>query len=515
VHRRDRIIVKIMVLLFVLWAGITTAQTTDATLRGLDEYIEKARQDWEIPGVAVGIVKDDALIFAKGYGVREIGKKAKVDEHTLFAVASNTKAFTASMLGMLVDEDKLEWDDRVIDYIDDLQLYDPYVTREISVRDLLTHRSGLPTFGGDHLWIGAPENSREEIMARLRFLKPTAPFRTRYQYQNLMFMVAGQIIPEITGKSWDDFIRERIFEPLGMNESNSSILVLPEEDNVATPHEVVDGKHVPIAYDNVNGIAPAGGINSNVVDMAQWMRLHLGGGVYEGRQILSHEVIRDAHSIQFPLPVSDFNEDHFGTRFSGYGLGWSISDYRGYKMISHGGGLSGMISLQTLIPEKSLGVIVLTNFAPNSLTRAVTYRILDAFLGEPEQDWSGVYLERRKQAEIREQKNEEELLAQRVKGTRPSLPMKDYAGRYFDELSGEAEVRMENGNLVFDYNPRHIGDLEHWHHDTFRVTWRHPIFDMAPKSFLTFYLDERGKVATLRIHFYDPIYFQHVTEKER
>jgi len=500
-------------LLFCLVLGILPVLGQVSFLKDLDRYIEKSRQDWEIPGLAVAIVKDDSVIFAKGYGVREIGKGAKVDEHTLFAVASNTKAFTASVLGMLVDEGKLNWDDRVTDYMDNFHMYDPYVTREITVRDLLTHRSGLPTFGGDHLWIGS-SRSREEIISGLRYLKPSASFRTKYQYQNLMFLVAGQIIPEITGQTWDQAVKERIFEPLGMKESNTSVRYLEERKNVATPHEIVDGRLVPIKYDNVDGIAPAGAINSNVVDMARWMRLNLNRGVCEGTQILSPKIIREVHTIQFPLPVSSFSEENFGTRFSGYGLGWSISDFKGHKMVSHGGGLSGMISLQTLIPEKNLGVIVLTNFAPHSLTRALTYRILDALLGEPERDWSAEYLDRRKKAQERQKIAEKELQARRIKTTKPSLQLEAYTGRYFDELSGEVEVRLKKGRLVFDYNLRHIGDLEHWHYDTFRVTWRHGIFDMPGKSFLMFYLDEKGKVAKLRITFYDPIYFKRLSESE-
>ena len=511
----DRSVKRVIwpVFFFCLTLCILSVNAQEKFLDGLDRYIENARQEWKIPGVAVGIVKDGGLIFARGYGVREIGKKGKIDEHTRFAVASNTKAFTASLLGMLVDEGKIDWDDRVCDFIKDLQLYDPYVTREITIRDLLTHRSGLPTFGGDHLWIGSPENSREEIISRLRYLKPTAPFRTRYQYQNLMFMVAGQIIPEVTGKSWDDFIDQRIFRPLGMDESNTSIRYLEAIDNVAVPHEIVSGNLVPIEYDNVDGIGPAGGINSNIVDMARWMLINLKGGSYKDKQFLSPRVMRQIHSIQFPLPVSSSSQEDFGTRFHGYGLGWSISDYRGYKMISHGGGLSGMISFQALIPEKNLGVIVLTNFAPNRLARALTNRILDHFLDAPERDWSGIYLEAQEEAEKRRDNSDKELVASRVEGTKPSLTLEKYIGYYHDAFSGKAEVRMENDRLVFDYNPRHIGDLEHWHYDTFRVTWRHGIFDMPGQSFLTFYLDEKGKVVKLMVTFYDPITFKRLSEK--
>lgn len=488
-------------------------QAEENLLRDLDSYIEKARKDWEIPGLAVAIVKDDSLIFAKGYGVREIGKKEKVDEYTLFAIASNTKAFTASLLGMLVEEGKLDWDDRVTDHIPNFHMYDPYVTREIVIRDLLTHRSGLPTFGGDHLWIGNSHN-REEIISRLRHLEPSASIRSEFQYQNLMFLVAGQIVPAVTGQSWEEAIEKRIFEPLGMNASNTSVRYLRDEKNVATPHEIVEGKLIPIAYDNMDATAPAGAINSNVVDMAKWMRLNLNGGQYNGKQILSPEVIKELHTIQFPLKVSSFSEENFGTRFSGYGFGWGVWDYKGHKALSHGGGLSGMISYQILLPEINLGVLILTNFAPNRLTRALTYRIVDAFLGEPERDWSVDYLERRDEAKEKKKKEEKELQSKRIKGTKPSLKLEKYAGKYFEDFSGDAEVMLENGKLVFNYNPRYIGVLEHWHYDTFLVHWRHPIFDMEKKTFLMFYLDETGKVAELKVTFYDPISFKRVKETE-
>lgn len=502
-HRVSR---AALILIFLLLSATLIHAQIEA-LRGLDIYVKKAMKDWQVPGLAIGIVKDDSLIFAKGYGVRELGKEAKVDERTIFAVASNTKAFTVALLGMLVDEGKLNWDDRVTDYLKDFQMYDPYVTREIRIRDLLTHRSGLPTFGGDHLWIGNTL-SRDEIINRIRYLKPTAPFRSKFQYQNLMFLVAGKIISKITGKSWDETIKERIFKPLGMMESITKMRDLKDKKNVATPHEVVRGKVVPIEYDNVDNVAPAGAIKSNVVEMAQWMRLNLNGGIYKGKQILSHKVMKEMHTMQMPIPISADREKMLGTHFLGYGLGWGISDYKGYKLISHGGGLSGMISLQTLIPEENLGVIVLTNFAPNSLTRALTYRIIDTFLDEPERDWNAEYLARRKKEKEKKKKAEKKLQAERVKATSPSLKLKDYTGKYFDELSGTAEVRLENGKLVFDYNPRHIADLQHWHYDTFRVIWRHPIYDMSDKAFLTFYLNERGKVAKLKVKFYDPIYFK-------
>jgi hypothetical protein len=325
-----------------------------------------------------------------------------------------------------------------------------------------------------------------------------------------MFLVAGQVVPAVSGMSWDEMVSSRILAPLGMGESSTSVRDLAGIDNVAAPHEVVQGELRAVEYDNVDGVAPAAAINSNVVDMARWMRLNLNGGVFEGRRILAAETAREMQRIQYPLGVSVWAEENLGRRFNGYGLGWFVSDYKGRKVVSHSGGLTGMISLQTLLPEEGLGVIVLTNYAPDSPTRAITYRILDAYLGESQRDWNEVYLGFRRQGEERARQREERLQESRIEGTSPSLPLEAYAGTYTEAVSGEAEVRLDNGRLVFDYNPRHLGDLEHWHHDVFRVTWRHPIFDMPARSFLQFQLNEKGEVTGLEVTFYDPIRFDRV-----
>ncbi len=486
---------------------LTHAQDVD--LDALDSWIGALMDDWPTPGLAVGIVYGDSLVFARGYGVRQAGGDLLVDEHTRFAIASNSKAFTGAVLGMLVEEGSLDWDDRVIDHLPGFQMWDPWVTREIRVRDLLTHRSGLATFGGDHLWIGAT-NDREEIISRIRYMQPVGPFRASFHYQNLMFLVAGQVVPAVSGMSWNEMVSSRILDPLGMGESSTSVRALAGAANVAVPHEVVQGDLRAVEYDNVDGVAPAAAINSNVVDMARWMRLNLNGGVFEGRRILAAETAREMQRIQYPLGVSAWAAENLGRRFNGYGLGWFVSDYKGRKVVSHSGGLTGMISLQTLLPEEGLGVIVLTNYAPDAPTRAITYRILDAYLGESQRDWNEVYLGFRRQGEERARQREERLRESRIEGTSPSLPLEAYAGTYTEVVSGEAEVYLDEGRLVFDYNPRHLGDLEHWHHDVFRVTWRHPIFDMSARSFLQFQLNEKGEVTGLEVTFYDPIRFDRV-----
>jgi CubicO group peptidase (beta-lactamase class C family) len=389
-------------------------------------------------------------------------------------------------------------------------MFDPWVTRDLRIRDLLTHRSGLPACGGDQLWLG--NSPRAEIIRRIRFLEPTAPFRTRFQYQNLMFLVAGEMVPAVSASSWDAMLRQRIFEPLCMQRSNSSVKDLMGLENVAAPHEVVGDRLVPIAYDDTDGVAPAGAINSSVIDMAQWMRLQLSGGVRDGKTILSPRVIREMHSMQMPVGISEEQEERFGTRFAGYGLGWELSDYRGVKIISHGGGLSGMFSRQTLVPEMGLGVVVMTNQAPNRLCGALIYTILDAYAGGPTKDWIAEYQTMDREQAARDEKKGRELHEQRVKGTSPSHPLESYTGLYRDRFSGDAHLDLRDGQLFFFYNSRCLGPLEHWHYDTFRVNWQHPIFDMDPKTFLTFTINEAGHIGGLTVTFYHPTHFEKVGE---
>ncbi|MDT8436835.1 MAG: serine hydrolase [Gemmatimonadota bacterium] len=489
------------------------APAQDVDWKAIDARIEEIRRDWPTPGLAVAVVRDDSVVFARGYGVRRIGDPTPVDPHTRFAVASNTKAFTAGLLAQLVDEGRLSLDDRVIDHLPSFRLHDPWITAEIRVEDLLTHRSGLRTFGGDHLWIGQ-RLPRDEIVRRVRWVRPAGPFRSSYHYQNLMYLVAGQVVAAATGRSWDELMRDRLLGPLGMRESFTTFAGIAAARNVARPHEVVGGELRPVEYDDVDGVAPAAALVSNVLDMTRWMRANLNGGELEGTRVLTERAVRDMQEVHQPVSVSAWNAENLGARFAGYGLGWFLGEYRGRKVVTHSGGLTGMISLQTLLPEEGVGVVVLTNFAPDAPTRAITYEILDALLGEAPRDWNAAFLERRRQAEQRAARAEAERQANRVPGTSPSLPLDAYAGRYENDLSGATRVRLEDGRLVFDYNPRHLGDLEHWHHDVFRVHWRHPIFDMDPVTFLRFALGTDGGVEGLTVTFYDPIRFERAADGE-
>ncbi len=496
-----------LVLLFVLLtlAPLARAQTLEARLKEIDDYATKAMRDWNVPGFAIAIVKDDRVVFAKGYGVRELGKPTPVDEHTLFAIASNTKAFTAAALATLVDAGKIKWDDPATKYLPGFQLYDPYVTRELTIRDLISHRSGLATFGGDLLWYDTTYN-RDEILRRIRYLKPTSSFRSKYGYQNIMFLAAGQIVAAVTGKSWDDYLRERFLLPLGMTQTTTSITAFKSTDNVASPHNELDGQLRVVRYSNVDGVGPAAALNSNVAEMAQWLRLQLGRGKYGGQQFFSPAASREMWSPQTIIPISEGAEKFNPTRhFNTYGLGWFVSDYHGRKVVSHGGGLDGMISQVAMMPEENLGVVVLSN-SETPLPSFMVNKVFDVFLGVPKRDWSAEFLARAAQGKAAEAAEEKKLEAERAKNSSPSLALSQYAGTYTGTMYGDAKVALENGKLVVRLvpSPNFVGDLEHWQYDTFRVRWRASVSYPFPKGFITFVLNARGKVEEMKVDVPNP-----------
>ena len=485
---------RVISLILILFISSLSAAAQNPPLQGFDDYVNKAIKDWEVPGLAIAVVKDDKVVFAKGYGMRELGKPSPVDERTLFAIGSSSKAFTAATVAMLVDEGKLKWDDPATKYLPSLQLYDPYATRELTVRDLLSHRVGLER--GDLLWYASPYD-RSEVLRRIRYLKPSSSMRSRFGYQNVMFLAAGQIIPSITGKDWDDFTRERIFVPLGMTATGTSIKTLANSNDVAVPHSKFDDKAEPIAWRNIDNIAPAGSINSNVVDMAQWVRLQLGDGKYQDKQLISSAAIKEMHASQTIIPLEGtmkmlYPEAHF----LNYGLGWFLSDYRGRKLVEHGGAIDGMRALVAMMPEEKMGVVILTNLGGTTLPMPLAYRIFDAYLGAQPRDWSADMLKTIKT--LQEQGKAAALKAEseRVKGTSPSLAMEKYAGEYQNEMYGDSKIVFENGKLTAQFGPNYTGDLEHWHYDVFRITWRDRT---QGKGFVSFRLNRQGKVEMMNI----------------
>jgi CubicO group peptidase (beta-lactamase class C family) len=357
------------------------ARVASRPIEGLDAYIRKAVDEWRIPGLAIAVVEDDSVVFLEGYGVREVGKAARVTPHTLFAIGSNTKLFTAVAVGMAVDDGKVAWDAPLTTYLPWFQLYDPYVTREFTVRDALSHRSGLGPVGTE-LFYGTTY-SRDEIVRRARALKPTSSFRAEYGYQNIMVVAAGQALAAADGKSWDDFLARRIFGPLGMRASNTSVTALRAHDDVASPHVWRGDRFEVVPYRNVDNMAPSGSINSTAADMAQWMRMLLAGGKYAGRELVKGATMEEITTPQTIRPVRR-NPLQPSTHFSLYGLGVGMRDYLGAKVLEHDGSIDGMVSWTAWVPERGLGLVILTNAHGHNLAhRAISDRILDAYLGAP------------------------------------------------------------------------------------------------------------------------------------
>ena len=495
--KKNFLSLNLFLLLFV-FPVFVFAQTLDERLKEIDAYAEKTRLEWNVPGIAVAIVKDDKVVFAKGYGVREMGKTEKVDENTLFAIASNSKAFTTASLAILVDEKKLNWDDKVMNYLPEFQLYNPYVTSELTIRDLVSHRSGLDTFSGDLLWYETNYNS-DEILRRVRFLKPKSSFRSQFGYQNLMFIAAGRIVEKVSGKTWSQFVTERILTPLGMSRTTTSVKNL--KDNFSMPHNESGGALRVLHSGNVDGASAAAGLNSSAADVAKWLRLQLGRGKFEGKQIFSEQqsgVMWSAHTI---LGVNPFPAKDAPTRlFSAVGLGWFLNDYRGRKVVSHGGGLDGMISQTAMMPEENLGLVVLTN-SETGVNTILQNKIFDVFLDAPKRDWSAERLERAKQNKAKAEEEDAKLVASRTADTIPSLLIKNYAGNYTDQLYGDATIAEENGKLVlrFIQSPNFVADLEHWHYDTFQIKWRSSVAYNFPRGFVTFTIDKMGKTDEMKI----------------
>ncbi|MFN2500406.1 MAG: serine hydrolase [Pyrinomonadaceae bacterium] len=473
-------------------------QPLDSQLKEVDGYASTVMNTWKGPGMAIAVVRDDKTVFAKGYGVRELGKQDKVDENTVFAIASNSKAFTTAAIAILVDEKKLAWNDKVSKYLPSFQMYDPWVTSELTIRDLVSHRVGLDTFSGDLLWYETTY-SDDEILNRLRHLKPVSSFRTRYGYQNLMFIAAGQVIEKVSGKTWGQFVKERILDPLGMSRTTTSIKNLP--DNSAMPHNESGGTLRVLHRGNVDGAAAAAALNSSVADLSKWIRLQLGRGTFEGKKIFSSEQSWQMFQPNIMLPIGEAAARSNPTRhFNAYGLGWFLYDYHGRKIINHSGGLDGMLSYTVLIPEENLGFVVLTNNESPAFTIMMS-KIRDIFVGAPKRDWNDEAIKQAAVSKAGEEQARAKIDASRIATARPSLAQPAYAGTYSSTMYGDVTVAEENGKLVLRLGPapNFVADLEHWHYDTFQIKWRPSVAYNFPRGFVTFTIDKNGKTDELRI----------------
>jgi len=484
----------VTLLVFLLTVLPLSAQQPPADL---DDYVARSMKTFEVPGMAVAIVKNGKVVYAKGYGVRKLGDPAPVDENTLFGIGSNTKAFTAAALATLVDAGKISWDDPVFERLKGFEMYDPYVSKEMRIRDLLCHRSGLGLGEGDLMFWPHTTFTRDEVVYRLRFLKPATSFRTTYAYNNLMFLTAGQVVAEVSGQSWDDYIKEKIFAPLGMNNSNTSNSLFSPSGNWAYPHSKVDGKLQVIPFENLDNAGPAGSINSSIADMSKWVLLQLNHGKFPGAEnrLFSERSSNTMWAQQMIVPVRPAPEEIkvLQAHFAGYGMGWGLRDYRGRKLVGHTGGVAGFVTRVMLVPEENLGVIILTNAESDIAFDSVLYHILDSYLGGS----TIINIKTFKAMSDKDRVEADEVMAKasqsRAAESKPSLPLEKYSGDYTDPWYGKVSIKQENGGLVlnFERTPKGIAELQRWQYDTFKAHWRDRTVEDA---FVTFALKPDGSI---------------------
>ena len=494
--------------LMALIISLSAWAQSPAAPADLDSYVASSMKTFAVPGMAVAIVKDGKIVVAKGYGVRKLGEATSVDEFTMFGIGSNTKAFTTAALATLIDEGKLSWDDPVYQRLPGFVMYDPYVSHEMTIRDLLTHRSGMGLGEGDLLVFPHMTYTREEIIYKLRFMKPASSFRSRYAYDNLLYMTAGQIIPAVTGTSWDDYISQRIFGPLGMNQSNVSTTLYKNGDNYAYPHSRVDGKLQVVAFESVDNAGPAGAINSCAADMAKWVQLQLNRGRFVDREghLFSEQQSKEMWTAQTILPVGDPPPPLAGLRpnFADYALGLGLRDYHGRKLVGHTGGLLGFVSRVMLVPEEGLGVVVLTNAEEGGAFNSILYHVVDYYFHLPPTDWIAAFKAVKDKEEADAVEAMKKAEGARAVNSKPSLPLEKYAGVYNDAWYGPITIRMEKGELVisFDHTPAMVGDLQHWQYDTFKAHWRVRTIEDA---FITFALNPDGSIDSARMAAVSPL----------
>jgi len=471
--------------------------------------VEQVRQRFDVPGIAVAIVKEGQVVLEQGWGVRELGKPDPVDAHTLFAIASNTKAFTAASLHMLAEEGKLDLDDYVVQHLPWFRLSDPHVTAQLRVRDLLTHRSGLGLGAGDLLIWPGTDYSTEDVVRRLAHVPLKYGLRERYAYDNVLYATAGLLVERVSGQSFASFLQQRFFDPLGMDGTRFNADALQPGDKVAIGHAKANFTRLqptfPLTWHNGSG---AGGLYSSVHDMARWMAVQLAGGRYtdaqgNGRQLFPEARQRQMWSLHSPMPVPQPAVAELAPSrpdFIGYGEGWITSSYRGEKLVWHTGGWPGMVSRVTLVPGRNLGVVVLTNAESGAAFNALTLHVLDQWLQPAEStDWVEAYARAGEKADARAAEAWARRLAARERKSRPSLPLQRYAGTYRDRWYGDIEIAQEGGRLRmrFAHTPLLQGTLEHWQHDSFLVRWDDRTLN--GDAFVSFELDPDGGIRQARM----------------
>ena len=486
-------------LVFIIFSQcFVYAQYEEAKLDSLNAYFARSLKQWSVPGMAIGIVKGDSLIFAKGYGFANIKDQQPVDKYTIFPIASNTKAFTVAAMAILVDRGEISWNTKVVDILPYFQLYSPYVTAHFTIADMLSHRSGLKTFSGDLIWYGS-DYSREEVIKKLPFLKQAYEFRTKFGYSNIMYIAASEVIAKVSGMSYEDFLRKNFFDPLGMKRTYTSINDLAKLKNVCTPYNNINGKLIPIEFVNWDNIGGAGCINSDVMDMSKWIKFQLNGGIWHSDTIISSKQILEMRSPHTNFTLSKgYRKLWPSTHFKAYAMGWSVMDYHGRKIISHSGGYDGVITYTCLVPEDKLGFVILTN-STSSLYNPLSYRILDSFLAKDTIDWASLFLPYQQHSE------EISPISVPAKSIKPSLKSKKYLGLYKSKIYGNALItgRANKMKIQLLHTKLWEGIIKPYNADTFIIEF--PKVPSLPQGFIRFKLNaDKTKIESFVIDVPNP-----------
>lgn len=428
-------------------------------LAGWDAFVEKAQADWKVPGAAMVIVKGNDVLLLRGYGVRDLEKKLPVTPQTLFAIGSATKAFTTFVMGTLVDEGKLDWNAPVSAYVPGFRLKDPVASERMTPTDLVTHRSGLPRH--DALWYNATL-SRKEMVERLRYLEPSKDFRTDFQYNNAMFLTAGFLVEQVTGTTWEEAVRARVFVPFAMSGANFSVLDSQKAPDFALPYEERDDKVQRMEFRNITNVGPAGSINASAADLAPWLKVHLNGGALDGKKIVSPLTIDNLHTPRMETGAKQTEPEVVP---GGYALGWFTDIYRGVQRVHHGGNIDGFSALVVLVPAEKIGIGILVNQDGSALPGLLARHALDRLLGLPPKDWSAERLAKRAQMKTAEKEAKSKKAEVRKAGTTPAHPVEEYAGEYENRGYGSLKVARTADGLAMTYNGI-TTPLEHWHYET-------------------------------------------------
>lgn len=448
----------------------------------LDLYIERGMRMWQIPGLSITIVKDGKVILSKGYGVREIGKSDQVDENTLFIIASNSKLFTGTAIAKLDHEKKLSLNDKVTDYIPWFRLYNSTSTDLVNIRDVLCHRIGTKTFQGDFTFWNS-NLPKDSIIWKMRYLKPSGEFRQDYGYCNSGFLVAGQILEKVTGKTWEAYVEQNILDPLGMNNTYMNTAGLEKRTNIAFPHNNLYSSITKVSFDKIDNLGPATSMVSNVKDLGRWLMLQLDSGRYNGKQVLPWEVIQKTRDIN--IITTSRKNSIFPSHFRGYGLGLFSTDYNGKQVYWHTGGAFGHVTNVCFVPEEKLGIAILTNNDNQSFFEALRYQILDAYLGLSYTDRSSYFLKFASQSKKEQDINLAKLQTRVNKNVQPPLPLDDYTGDYTNEIYGKITISKSNKMLIcrFEHHPDLIGYMEYMDNNEFRTTYSNIGYGIFPAKF--------------------------------